>query len=88
MKFYFDRESGLLARQVRYINIAVGINPLGVEHSDYCPVAGVKIPFHWTATWTDGQSTTQLTEVWPNAPIDAAIFATPASPAPANTPTQ
>jgi outer membrane lipoprotein-sorting protein len=51
------------------------------EYSDYRDVAGVKIPFHWEQTWTDGQSTTQLTEVQPNAPIDDAKFGKPA-PAP------
>jgi hypothetical protein len=81
VKLYFDKESGLLVRQVRYSNTAVGINPTHIEYSDYRSVAGVKIPFHRTVTWTDGQSTTQLTEVQPNAPIDAAKFAKPA-PAP------
>ena len=78
VKLYFDKESGLLARQVRYVNTVVGNNPVHIEYSDYRAVAGVKIPFHWTATWTDGQSTTKLTEVRPNVPIDAAIFGKPA----------
>jgi len=30
-------------------------------------VAGVKMPFHWVATWTDGQSTVELSEVQPKS---------------------
>jgi outer membrane lipoprotein-sorting protein len=81
VKLYFDKLSGLLTRQVRYSSTLVGTNPTHIDYSDYRPVAGVKIPFHRVVTWTDGQSTIQLTDVQPNAAIDAAKFAKPA-PAP------
>lgn len=38
------------------------------------------MPFHWTVTWTDDQSTIQLDDIQPNAPIDAAKFGKPAPP--------
>ena len=79
-KLYFDNESGLLARQVRYSDTAVGVIPAQVDYSDYRDVAGVKMPFHWVVTWTDGRSTIQLSEIQPNAHIDAAKFAMPAPP--------
>ena len=78
VKLYFDKESGLLVRQLRFSDSAVGLNPTQVDYSDYRDVAGVKVPFHWTATWTDGQSTTELSEVQPNVAIDSATFAKPA----------
>jgi len=78
VKLYFDAKSGLLVRQVRYASSAVGTNPIQVDYSDYRDVAGVKMPFQWTVTWTDGQSTTDLSAVQPNAAIDAAKFAKPA----------
>jgi hypothetical protein len=78
VKLYFDKQSGLLVRQVRYTNTAVGPIPTHIEYSDYRTVAGVKLPFHWVTTWTHGQSTTQLTEVQPNSAIDSKIFAKPA----------
>ena len=81
MKLYFDKKSGLLVRSVRYANTPIGLNPTRVDYSDYRAVAGVKMPFHWTVTWTDGRSTIQLNEVQPNAQIDASKFAKPA-PAP------
>jgi photosynthetic reaction center cytochrome c subunit len=81
VKLFFDKESGLLVRVVRYTVTAVGIIPAQTDYSDYRDVAGVKLPFKWIATWTDGQSTTELSEVQPNAKIDTAKFAKPA-PAP------
>jgi len=81
VKLFFDKESGLLVRTVRYTVTAVGIIPAQTDYSDYRDVAGVKLPFHWIVTWTDGQSTIELSEVQPNAKIDAAKFAKPA-PAP------
>jgi photosynthetic reaction center cytochrome c subunit len=80
VNLYFD-ESGLLVRLVRFVDTAVGRVPTQIDYADYREVSGVKMPFRWTATWTDGQSTTQLNEVQPNVQIDAARFARPA-PAP------
>jgi len=78
VKLYFDKNSGLLVRQARFANTAVGLTPLHIEYSDYRAVAGVKMPFHWTVTWVDGQSTTELSDVQPNAPVGTAKFAKPA----------
>ena len=80
VNLYFD-DSGLLVRLARFVDTAVGQVPAHIDYSDYREVAGVKMPFHWVATWTDGQSTTQLSDVQPNVPIDDAKFAKPA-PAP------
>ena len=79
-KLYFDSQSGLLMRQVRYSDTVVGAIPAQIDYSDYRSVAGVKIPFHLLMTWTDGRSIIQLSEVQPNVRIDAAKFATPAPP--------
>jgi hypothetical protein len=78
IKLYFDKESGLLVRQVRYNNTIIGLTPTHVEYSDYRVVNGVKVPFHWTTTWVDGQSTTDLSSVQANVPIDANRFTKPA----------
>jgi hypothetical protein len=78
IKLYFDVESGLLTRQVRYADTPIGMVPTQVDYSDYRELAGLKMPFRWVVTWTDGQSTVQLSDVQPNVPIDAARFAKPA----------
>jgi outer membrane lipoprotein-sorting protein len=64
---------------LRYTDTAVGISAAQTDYSDYRDVAGVKMPFHWVATWTDGQSTVDLSEVQANVAIDAAKFAKPAA---------
>jgi hypothetical protein len=77
VKLYFDKQSGLLLRQLRYAKTAVGLNPTQVDYSDYRDVAGVKLPFKWIVTWTDGQSTFEMDSIEPNVPIDASKFAMP-----------
>jgi photosynthetic reaction center cytochrome c subunit len=79
VKLFFDKNSGLLVRQARFIDTAVGFIPLHVDYSDYRAVSGVKMPFHWTVTWVDGQSTTELTDVQPNVAVAAAKFVKPAA---------
>jgi hypothetical protein len=80
VKLYFDSQTGLLVRQVRYVETAVGVIPARVDYSDYRPVAGVKIPFHRVVTWTDGRSTIELSDIQPNVRIEARRFAMPAPP--------
>jgi len=80
IKLYFDKGSGLLLRLVRYTATAVGIVPTQTDFSDYREVAGIKMPYHTVVTWTDGQSTTQLSEIQPNVSIDTAKFAKPSAP--------
>jgi photosynthetic reaction center cytochrome c subunit len=79
---YFDGQSGLLVRLMRYTNSTVGRFPTEIDFSDYREVSGVKMPFRWTVTWLDGRQKFELSEVQPNVPIDAAKFAKPASSAP------
>jgi len=81
VKLYFDKQTGLLVRQVRYTNSPVGLNPTQIDYSDYREVSGVKMPFRWTTTWTDGRAITELAEIQANVAIEAAKFAKPATPA-------
>ena len=83
VKLYFDKKSGLLLRQVRYTDTALGLNPIQVDYADYRDVSGVKMPFRLVVTWTDGRSTIVLSELRANVSIDAAKFAKPAGTAPA-----
>jgi len=82
VKLFFDRQSGLLVRLVHYADTAVGRIPTQVDYEDYRDVAGIKMPFKLTRTWTDGRSIIELRSVELNVPIDAAKFARPAPPAP------
>src|SRR5579862_4544509 len=79
VKVYFDKESGLLVRQVRYADTIIGRVPVQVDYSDYRDVAGagVKLPFHVITTWTDGKSDVLLTSAQTNVAINAAKFNQP-----------
>lgn len=77
INLYFDPESGLLMRSVRYTDSPVGLSPTQVDYADYREVAGVKMPFRWTVTWLDGRTIFTLTDVQPNAAVDAAKFRQP-----------
>jgi hypothetical protein len=81
VNFYFDAQSGLLVRVLRFADTAVGRVPTQIDFSDYRDVSGVKMPFKSTVTWTNGQATTELTQIQANTPIDAARLTRPA-PAP------
>ena len=78
VNFYFDDMSGLLVRVLRLVDTAVGRVPTQIDYSNYREIGGVKIPFKWVVTWTNGQSTSELQMVTANPTIDAAKFGKPA----------
>ena len=80
IKLYFEEESGLLVRLVRYSDSPVGRVPTQIDYEDYRDVSGIKIPFKWTSTWTDGRTVFELRSVEMNARIDATRFAKPTAP--------
>jgi photosynthetic reaction center cytochrome c subunit len=49
-----------------------------IDYADYRETDGVKIPFRWTLSRTNGRFTIQVDDVKNNAPIDDAKFAKPA----------
>ena len=77
VNLYFDSKTGLLARVVRYQESPVGLNPAQIDYTDYRDVAGVRIPYRVIATWLDGRSTTEFSDIQANVPIDPARFAHP-----------
>jgi photosynthetic reaction center cytochrome c subunit len=79
VKFYFDEQSGLLVRLVRYAESPLGLVPTQIDYGDYRDVNAVKTPFRWTIAQPDGSSTIQLGQIQQNIPIDNAMFAKPIS---------
>jgi len=80
VKLYFDQQSGMLVRMVRYADTPLGMLPTQVDYADYRDSGGVKIPFRWTIGRPSGSFTIQLDHVDVNVPVDAAKFAQPAPP--------
>jgi hypothetical protein len=78
VSFYFDRESGLLVRLVRYTDTLLGLNPTQIDYADYRESGGVRIPHRWTIARPRGRFTIQVEKVQPNVPIDDQRFAAPA----------
>ncbi len=76
---YFDRESGLLVRVLRFGATPIGRAPTQVDLSDYREIAGtgIKMPFKMTLGWLDGRDGIELKDVRINVPIDPAVFSRP-----------
>jgi photosynthetic reaction center cytochrome c subunit len=81
LRLYFDKESGLLLRLVRYAETPLGRNPTQIDYADYRDANGVKIPFRWTLARPGNRFTIQVEQVQQNVPVDDAKFVTPPPPA-------
>ena len=76
---YFDKQTGLLIRIVRFGSSPIGRAPTQVDYDDYrdVPGAGIKMPYRWTFGWLDGRDTFELKEIQINAPVEAGVFGVP-----------
>ena len=75
--FYFDKQSYLLLRVVRYTPSPIGRISVQSDFDDYRDVSGVKIPYKYTYSWLDGRDTFQMNNVTLNMAIDEARFGKP-----------
>jgi photosynthetic reaction center cytochrome c subunit len=83
-RLYFDEESGLLIRIIRYAETPLGRNPTQIDYADYRDVDGVQVPFRVTTLQPGNKNTIQFESVRQNAPIDPAQFAKPKPQPPAS----
>jgi hypothetical protein len=74
---YFDVQTGLLTRVIRFANSAMGRVPTQIDLDDYRDVSGIRVPFKWSFAWTSGRDLFELTEIRANVPIDATRFGKP-----------
>jgi hypothetical protein len=81
LRLYFDQQSGLLVRLIRYGDTALGLLPTQIDYADYRDVSGLKVPYRWTLTRPSGRFTIQVSELQENVPVDDARFVKPAPPA-------
>jgi hypothetical protein len=75
---YFDKQTGLLLRELRYGNSPIGRIPTQIDYADYRDVNGMKLPFRITYAWLDGRDSITLNDVKINVPVDEAKFGKPA----------
>jgi hypothetical protein len=76
---YFDPDTGLLRRLVRYGPSPVGRVIVQIDYTDYRDVNGIKFPFEYKFSWLDGRYTAKLTDIKTNVAIDAAKFGKPSA---------
>jgi photosynthetic reaction center cytochrome c subunit len=79
VQLYFDNESGLLVRVLRYAETPLGLNPTQIDYADYRAEGGVKTPFRWTIARPNGRFTIQTEQTQQNVPIADDKFAKPGS---------
>jgi photosynthetic reaction center cytochrome c subunit len=80
IELYFDADSGLLLRLVRYGETALGWMPTQIDYGDYREANGVKVPYRWTLARPSGRFTIQINDLQQNVPIDDAKFVKPQAP--------
>lgn len=82
MLLYFDDQSGLLLRMVRFSDTALGLLPTQIDYADYKETDGVKVPLRWTLSRPEGKFTIQISDIQQNVPVDESKFVKPPAPEP------
>jgi hypothetical protein len=77
IRLYFDKESGLLVRLVRFGETALGWLPTQIDYADYRDIDGVKVPYRWTLARPSGRFTIRVNELKQNVSVDDGKFAKP-----------
>jgi photosynthetic reaction center cytochrome c subunit len=77
LELYFDAETGVLLRMVRYAETPLGRNPTQIDYGDYRAADAVKIPYRWTLARPNGAFTIRIEQVQQNVPTDEKLFVAP-----------
>jgi|SRR5271166_2605108 len=77
VQLYFDPQSGLLIRLVRFGETALGWLPTQIDYADYRDTNGMKVPYRWTLARPSGRFTIQVSGMQQNVPVDDAQFVKP-----------
>jgi hypothetical protein len=77
LELYFDRETGLLLRELRFGSSPLGLNPTQIDYGDYRTFDGVQVPLHLIITRPNRTLNIHLLQVTQNVPVDDADFARP-----------
>ena len=86
LRLYFDAQSGLLVRLIRYTETPLGRLPTQVDYADYRNADGAKIPYQWSISRPGNRFTIQVESVQQNVPVDDSKFAAPPPPPPGQAP--
>jgi hypothetical protein len=77
--FYFDKETGLLARRVVMTDTPIGLDSEQTDYEDYREVDGVKVAHTIRTSYLDNlySSTRKFAEIKHNAQVDELLFKMP-----------
>jgi photosynthetic reaction center cytochrome c subunit len=82
LRLYFDAQSGLLVRLIRYTETPLGRLPTQVDYADYRDADGAKVPYQWSISRPGNRFTIQVEQLQQNVPVDDSKFTAPPQPAP------
>src|SRR5579859_298549 len=74
VKLYFDPQSGLLTRVLRFTETPLGRMPVQIDYSNYRDQGGVKMPQQWTLARPGGRFTIQIDQVDRQQPLPDSKF--------------
>jgi hypothetical protein len=77
LELFFDAQSGLLLRQLRFSKSPLGLNPTRTDYDDYKDFDGVKVPLHMTVARPLTKLDIQFDQVSQNVAVDDAQFEAP-----------
>jgi photosynthetic reaction center cytochrome c subunit len=77
LELFFDRQTGLLLRQLRFGSSPLGLNPTQIDYGDYKTFDSVQVPLHLVITRPNRTLDIHLLQVTQNVPVDDAKFAHP-----------
>jgi hypothetical protein len=77
LEFYFDRQTGLLLRQLRFGSSPLGLNPTQIDYGDYKTFDGVQVPLRLVIIRPSRTLDIHLLQITQNVPIDDVKFARP-----------
>lgn len=80
VQLYFDQESGLLVRLLRYVDTPIGLNPTEINYADYREEGGAKMPFRWTIARPHTRFTIQIDQIQQGIRVDDERFVPPKRP--------
>jgi hypothetical protein len=75
---YFEKENGMLARLVYFIDSTVGPYPTQIEYRDYRDVDGRKVPYSWVISQVRNREFTWAMQQVSAAAAEDTMFARPA----------
>ncbi len=79
IELFFDAQSGLLLRQLRFSKSPLGLNPTRIDYDDYKDFDGVKVPLHMTIARPRTKLDIQFDQVSQNVAMDDGQFEAPAA---------